>query len=186
MIDPADGLPRADEIRADGLRLTPLAPADADALFPVLDDERLHAFTGGRPDTLEELRARLRAWSSERSPDGRQAWLNWLVRSTDDGRILGTTQATVERAPAGLVAVLAWTTATAEQGRGVASEAAAAMAAVARRVGRGPHRGAHPPGASGVGRRRPARGARPDRRAGRRRDGVAPLGRVTGRRGIIV
>ena len=127
MIDPADDLPRADEIRAGGLRLTPLAPTDADALFPVLDDERLHAFTGGRPDTAEELRARLLAWSSERSPDGRQAWLNWLVRSTADGRVLGTTQATVERTSGGLVAVLAWTTATAEQGRGVASAAAVAM-----------------------------------------------------------
>jgi RimJ/RimL family protein N-acetyltransferase len=128
VIDPVDGLPRADEIVTDRLRLTPLSPADADALFPVLDDERLHAFTGGRPDTLEELRARLRAWSSERSPDGRQAWLNWLVRSSEDGRILGTTQATVERTPLGLVAVLAWTTATAEQGRGVASAAAGVMA----------------------------------------------------------
>ena len=127
MIDPTDGLPRADEIVTDRLRLTPLSPADAEALFPVFDDERLHAFTGGRPDTLEEVRARLRAWLSERSPDG-QAWLNWLVRATDDGRILGTTQATVERTPDGLVAILAWTTATAEQGRGVASEAAAAMA----------------------------------------------------------
>jgi RimJ/RimL family protein N-acetyltransferase len=128
VIDPADGLPRAGEIHTEKLRLTPLVPTDAGALYPVLDDERLHAFTGGRPDTLEEVRARLRAWSSERSPDGRQAWLNWLVRSTDDDKVLGTTQATVERAPHGLVAVLAWTTGTAEQGRGVASAAAAAMA----------------------------------------------------------
>jgi RimJ/RimL family protein N-acetyltransferase len=127
VIDPADGLPRAGEISTDRVRLAPLLPADAEALFPVLDDERLHAFTGGRPDTFEELRARLRAWSSERSPDGRQAWLNWLVRATDDSRILGTTQATVERTPDGLVATLAWTTASAEQGRGVASEAARAM-----------------------------------------------------------
>jgi RimJ/RimL family protein N-acetyltransferase len=127
VIDPADGLPRAGEIHTEKLRLTPLVPTDAGALYPVLDDERLHAFTGGRPDTLEEVRARLRAWSSERSPDGRQAWLTWLVRATDDGRVLGTTQATVERTPDGLVAVLAWTTATAEQGRGVASAAAVAM-----------------------------------------------------------
>jgi RimJ/RimL family protein N-acetyltransferase len=128
VIDPADGLPRAGEISTDRVRLAPLLPADAEALFPVLDDERLHAFTGGRPDTFEELRARLRAWSSERSPDGRQAWLNWLVRATDDSRILGTTQATVERGAVGLMAVVAWMTASAEQGRGVASEAAAAMA----------------------------------------------------------
>jgi RimJ/RimL family protein N-acetyltransferase len=126
VIDP-DDLPRAGEIVTPRLRLTPLMRADADVLFPALDDERLHAFTGGRPDTIDELRARLDAWASERSPDGREAWLNWLVRSTDDGRVLGTTQATVGRGPGGLRAVVAWTTATAEQGRGVASDAARAM-----------------------------------------------------------
>lgn len=127
MIDPVDGLPRADGIETERLRLTPLAPDDADALFPVLDDESLHAFTGGRPDTIEELRARLLAWGSERSPDGREGWLNWLVRSAEDRRVLGTTQATVEREHGGLRAAVAWTIGSAEQGRGVGSEAARAI-----------------------------------------------------------
>ncbi|MGZ8598060.1 MAG: GNAT family N-acetyltransferase [Actinomycetota bacterium] len=73
MIDPVDGLPRADGIVTERLRLTPLVPDDADAVFPVLDDERMHAFTGGRPDTIEELRARLAGWATERSPDGQEA-----------------------------------------------------------------------------------------------------------------
>jgi len=127
VIDPVDGLPRADGIETERLRLTPLVPDDADALFPVLDDERLHAFTGGRPDTIEELRARLGAWASERSPDGQEAWLNWLVRSAEDRRVLGTTQATVGRDHGDLCAAVAWTIGSAEQGCGVGSEAARAI-----------------------------------------------------------
>ncbi len=126
MIDPVDGLPRADDIHTERLRLTPLVPDDTDALFPVLDDERLHTFTGDRPDTIDGLRARLEAWKRERSPDGREAWLNWLVRASDD-RVLGTTQATVDRGPDGLHATVAWTIGSADQGRGVGSEAARAM-----------------------------------------------------------
>jgi RimJ/RimL family protein N-acetyltransferase len=127
VIDLVDGLPRADGIETERLRLSPLVPDDADALFPVLDDERLHAFTGGRPDTIEELHARLAAWASERSPDGQEAWLNWLVRSADDRRIVGTMQATVERDHGDLRAAVAWTISSAEQGRGIGSEAARAI-----------------------------------------------------------
>lgn len=124
MIDPADGLPRAVPLDTERLRLTPLAPDDADELFRVLDDGRLHVFTGGRPDTIDELRARLAAWEPERSPDGREAWLNWLVRSADDRRVVGTMQATVERDPGGSRGVVAWTVGVAEQRRGIGSEAA--------------------------------------------------------------
>jgi len=135
VIDRSDGLPRADAIDTERLRLTPLVHDDADALVPVLDDERLHAFTGGRPDTIEELRARLGAWASERSPDGQEAWLNWLVRSAEDRRVLGTTQATVGRDHGDLCAAVAWTIGSAEQGRGIGSEAASAI--VRRLAGEG-------------------------------------------------
>jgi RimJ/RimL family protein N-acetyltransferase len=76
VIDPFDGLPRAGDIETERLGMRTLRPDDVEALFPVLDDERLHTFTGSAPDTLEKLRARLEAWSGERSPDGAQAWLN--------------------------------------------------------------------------------------------------------------
>ncbi|MDH4113115.1 MAG: GNAT family N-acetyltransferase [Actinomycetota bacterium] len=126
MID-ADGLLRADHIASRRLRLSPLVPAHAEELFPVLDDDRLHEFTGGQPDTIEQLRARLERWAAERSPDGGEAWLNWLVRSVSDDRIVGTMQATVARGTHGQVAVVAWTVGVEEQGRGVASEAARAV-----------------------------------------------------------
>lgn len=127
MIDPFDGLPRADDIDTDRVRLQPMRPDDAGALFPVIDDERLHACTGGVPDTMDELRSRLDVWAHERSSDGRQAWLNWVVRAADDGRVLGTAQATVERGDDGPRAVVAWMVGSQHQQRGFASEAARAM-----------------------------------------------------------
>jgi RimJ/RimL family protein N-acetyltransferase len=130
-----DGLPRATAIESGRLRLTPLVPDDAEALFPVLDDEALHAYIGGRPDRLEELRARIDGWSSQRSPDGGQAWLNWLVRSTQDARVLGTMQATVDRDANGLAAEVAWTIGSRDQRRGYASEAASAIVAWLRERG---------------------------------------------------
>ena len=107
------------------LLLRRLVPEHAGSLFPVIDDERLHEFTGGHPYTIEELRARLEVWEAERSLDGREAWLNWLVLSRSDDRVLGTMQATVERGPDGAIATVAWTVGADDQGKGVASEAAA-------------------------------------------------------------
>ena len=126
MIDPLDGLPRADGIDTERLRLRSMRPDDAGALFPVLDDDRLHAFTGGVPDTIDELRSRLETWAAERSY-GKEAWLNWVVREADDGRVVGTTQATVELVTGGGRAVVAWTVGPEHQRQGFASEAARAM-----------------------------------------------------------
>jgi RimJ/RimL family protein N-acetyltransferase len=109
-----------DTLRLD---LHPLRPADADALFPVLNDERLHGFIGGRPLTLAALRRRYRALASGRSPDGREAWLNWTVRLRADGSPIGTLQASVS----GDVAEVAWVVGVAWQGCGYASEAARAL-----------------------------------------------------------
>ena len=43
-------------IETERLILTPLGPEDAEEMAPVLRDERLHAFIGGRPLTVDELR----------------------------------------------------------------------------------------------------------------------------------
>ena len=45
-------------IGTERLLLTPLCIADADEMVDVLADPRLHQFIGGRPATLQELRAR--------------------------------------------------------------------------------------------------------------------------------
>jgi hypothetical protein len=89
----SDG-PEADRIVTARLKLVPLAVGDAEEMVGVLGDERLYAFTGGRPPTLAELRARYAQLVVGRSPDGTEQWRNWIVRLRD-GRAVGTVQATI-------------------------------------------------------------------------------------------
>ncbi|ETK30914.1 GNAT family N-acetyltransferase [Microbispora sp. ATCC PTA-5024] len=116
----------ADRIEAARLTLTPLTVEDADDMVDVLAGEDLYGFIGGGPPDLDGLRARYARLAAGRSPDGRQAWLNWIVRRRRDGRPVGTVQATVTGA--GRRAEVAWVVGTAWQGRGYASEAAVALA----------------------------------------------------------
>ncbi len=104
------------------LDLVPLRLEDADEMVAVLADEGLYRFIGGRPPGLDELRVRYRGLVGGRSPDGTEAWHNWIIRRRDDGRAIGTVQATVR--PAGPTADIAWVIGLPWQGSGYASEAA--------------------------------------------------------------
>jgi RimJ/RimL family protein N-acetyltransferase len=109
------------------LNLTALTVMDADEMVDVLSDERLHEFTGGRPDTLIELRDRYRRFVAG-PKESDDVWLNWIIRSTHDGAAIGTLQATVSTLPdARTVADVAWVIGAAWQGRGYASEAVRAL-----------------------------------------------------------
>jgi RimJ/RimL family protein N-acetyltransferase len=128
--------PAAPTLRTERLVLEPLRVDHAEEMAPLLADPALHAFTGGRPATLEELRHRYARQAGGRSPDGAQRWLNWIVRLEQTGAAVGTMQATVgggERGPA--VAELAWVMAATHQGHGYAIEAAAGMARWLREQG---------------------------------------------------
>lgn len=107
----------------------------ADELAPLLDDIRLHAFIGGEPATLADLRDQYRRQVVGRSSDGAQLWLNWVVRRREDGRAVGTVQATVSEEGKGLTAEVAWVVATPHQGHGYAREAAGIMVAWLRGQG---------------------------------------------------
>lgn len=108
------------------LELTPLTADDAEDLFPVLDDPELGRFTGEEPPAgLEELRERFAFWSTRRSPDGDELWLNWVVRLRLDGRAVGHVQATVGDDDA----AIAWVVGTAFQRLGIATEAGVALVA---------------------------------------------------------
>jgi RimJ/RimL family protein N-acetyltransferase len=109
------------------LRLEPLRVDHAEELAPVLDDPRLHEFTGGRPLGLDELRDRYARQVVGRSADGRERWLNWVVREHASGLAVGQVQATVTPGPPEQ-AEMAWTIAVGFQGRGYVREAAAAVA----------------------------------------------------------
>lgn len=115
----------APTLQTQRLVLQPLRAEDADALMPVLDDERMYAFTGGQPPTLDQLRDRCRRLAVGRSPDGSQSWFNWVVRRHGANAPVGTVQATVVRDDP--IADVAWEIGLEWQGHGFASEAATVM-----------------------------------------------------------
>jgi RimJ/RimL family protein N-acetyltransferase len=109
----------------DGSRvvLVPLSAGDAEDLAGLLEDPIIRGFLGVAE--LNGLRRRFASWEARRGAKVREAWLNWVVRSPEDGRALGWVQATVE----GTSATVAWTVLPAERGRGAASGAVRAMTA---------------------------------------------------------
>ena len=113
------------------LTLEPLRPGHAAELVAVLSDAALYEFTGGEPPTLDELRERYERQAVGHLPDGSQQWLNWIVRTAEDGQAIGFVQATVVDG----VADVAWLIGTPWQGRGYATEAAREMLAVLAQLG---------------------------------------------------
>jgi RimJ/RimL family protein N-acetyltransferase len=111
------------------VRLEPLLEEHADDLEPVLADPLLHTLIGGAPADRDQLRTPFRRQAAGRSPDGFERWHNWLVRRRDDGRAVGTVQATVSEHVGVLSAEVAWLIGTAHQGQGYAKEAAGLMVA---------------------------------------------------------
>src|SRR5215212_3005031 len=103
-----------DAIRTDRLDLLPLEVADADEMAVVLDDPALHAFIGGEPQTVSDLRARYERMVSG-SPDPEMTWWNWVVRDRRSGELTGTVQATVT--DSGRQAEVAWVVGTRWQGQ---------------------------------------------------------------------
>ncbi|MBD0669670.1 GNAT family N-acetyltransferase [Streptomyces sp. CBMA156] len=112
------------ELRSERLDLLPIAPEHAEELAAALADPALHAFTGGRPATAEELRARCERLAAG-SPDPAESWGNWVLRLRADGALTGYVQTTVRPGQA----ELAWVVGTPWQRRGLATEAARTLLA---------------------------------------------------------
>jgi RimJ/RimL family protein N-acetyltransferase len=121
----------ASSIDTSRLRLAPLRVEDADEMADLLDDASLHRYTGGRPATRDQLRARYARQVAGRS----RGWLNWIVRRSETGAIVGTVQATLFDEQGHPAAELAWIVISGHQGKGYASEAAAGMVAWLREQG---------------------------------------------------
>src|SRR5262245_29114528 len=95
------GEARAGVIRTARLRLEPLVPDHADALFEGLHDSLIHKYIDAAPPaSAAALRARFEALAAGRSPDGRQLWLNWAAWSLTEGRFVGHLQATLDQGTA--------------------------------------------------------------------------------------
>jgi RimJ/RimL family protein N-acetyltransferase len=118
--------PRAEPLTTQRLVLEPLRVEHAQEMAAVLCYPALHAFIGGTPSTEEQLSARYERQAAGQSPDGREGWLNWIVRDRETSAAVGTLQATISDTDQGRSAELAWVIATSRQGQGLATEAAVA------------------------------------------------------------
>ncbi|MEP7301731.1 MAG: GNAT family N-acetyltransferase [Caldimonas sp.] len=106
------------------LVLEPLSVAHAAEMFDVLAAPSLHRYIGSvPPPSVADLRQRYLRLEGRRSPDGRQRWLNWILRRRD-GRAIGFVQATVN---AGFDAWVAWLVSPPHQRHGYAAEATRTM-----------------------------------------------------------
>lgn len=112
------------------LRLDPLEVSDAAEMVGVLSAPELYAVTGGEPPTLDELTERYRRQVVGRSADGREEWLNWVVRVDDQP--VGFVQATLTGRSG---ASIAWVIGLAWQGHGYATAAASTVVAELRARG---------------------------------------------------
>lgn len=78
------------------LVLEPLVPSHAACVFEDLLDPELYRFIPREPPaSLAALESRFRALSARASPDGREAWLNWVGRVRSSGACVGMFEATV-------------------------------------------------------------------------------------------
>lgn len=103
------------------LLLEPLTPAHAPALYELLQVESLYQFVPQNPlASPQALEERHEALSSRRSPDGREAWLNWALRERRSGDYVGTLEATVQ---GDMLAFIAYMVFVPYQRRGMAAEA---------------------------------------------------------------
>ncbi|HEX6709565.1 MAG TPA: GNAT family protein [Rubrobacter sp.] len=103
------------------LWIEPLIPAHAARLYESLRDERLYEFIPQNPPASSQiLEERYLGLSSRRSPDKREAWLNWALRARRSGDYVGVLEATVHQ---NLTAAIAYMVFVPFQRRGFATEA---------------------------------------------------------------
>jgi ribosomal-protein-alanine N-acetyltransferase len=109
-----------DPIESSSLRLEPLVAAHADEMFAPLSAVAIYDYMPGQPPlSAAALRERYVRLEKGHSADGRQQWLNWIVR-LDSGRCAGFVQATIHP---GRTGDFAFGFAPAYWGQGVAFEA---------------------------------------------------------------
>jgi RimJ/RimL family protein N-acetyltransferase len=89
---------------AGDLVLEPLLVRHAEAMFPLLTDHQLYVHLDyPPPPSVEHLRDVYARLEGRRSPDGREQWLNWIIRPSR-GEPVGHVQATVLESQAAWVA----------------------------------------------------------------------------------
>jgi [ribosomal protein S5]-alanine N-acetyltransferase len=112
-------------IDARGLTLEPQTAAHAEEMFVVLSDPAIYEYENKPPTSLEWLRERFTKLESRCSSDGRQQWLNWVIR-LPTLELVGYVQATIY---AHGRAAIAYELSSAYWSRGLAAKAVSAMIA---------------------------------------------------------
>ena len=92
-------------------------------MFVVLSDPAIYEFENEPPASVEALASRYRRLEARKSPDGRQIWLNWVIRLAS-GRLAGYVQATVLQSGR---AYVAYELASAHWRQGIGSSAVSAV-----------------------------------------------------------
>jgi RimJ/RimL family protein N-acetyltransferase len=110
-------------VDAAGLTLEPQTAAHAEEMFVVLSDPAIYEHENEPPRSVSWLRERFARLESRRSTDGREQWLNWVIRLPTH-ELIGYVQATVH---ADGRAAIAYELSSAYWGRGLARQAVEAM-----------------------------------------------------------
>src|SRR5213593_1499119 len=105
------------------LTLEPQIASHADQMFDVLSDPAIYEYENKPPESLEWLRERFGKLESRRSSDGKEQWLNWVIR-LPTSELAGYVQAAVH---ADRRAAIGYELSSAHWGRGVARQAVQAV-----------------------------------------------------------
>jgi RimJ/RimL family protein N-acetyltransferase len=112
-------------LRAELCTLEPQMAAHAPEMFQVLSDPAIYEFENAPPESESRLAERYARLETRLSNDGKEQWLNWVLR-LPDGKLAGYVQATV--VPGG-VGYIAYELASRYWRRGLGSCAVRAMIA---------------------------------------------------------
>jgi len=110
-------------LAAGSVVLEPQVAAHAQEMFAVLSDPAIYEYENEPPQSVAGLRERFAELETRWSPNGREQWLNWVIRLPGAG-LIGYVQATVH---AGGRASIAYELNSAYWGRGLARQAVEAM-----------------------------------------------------------
>jgi RimJ/RimL family protein N-acetyltransferase len=105
------------------LTLVPQMASHADEMFAVLSDPQIYLHENQPPPSMEWLRQRFARLESRASADGKEQWLNWVIRMPS-GALIGYVQATLDGKGR---AAVAYELSSAFWGQGLAHGAVATM-----------------------------------------------------------
>ena len=114
------------QLLSDRIILEPIAEAHAEEIWALFSDPLLHLFVPQELVPLEKIRERCMRWSSRRSSDSRELWLNWAARHRDTGQVIAHFQVGVN-ASHDEVATIGYLVSRTYQQQGYASEGLTAV-----------------------------------------------------------